>query len=105
MALLTEMCSASAALARARSISSGMRTLRVVIPKWYHAAHGLSAFDDVDREAASGCLFVLAAHVRAGSAERLDRLVQRHEVTPVTAQSQAGRADGLDRGDRVAFDA
>src|SRR4051794_36953864 len=105
MALLTEMCSASAALARARSISSGMRTLRVVIPKWYHVARGLSAFDDVDREAASGCLFVLAAHVRAGSAERLDGFVQRHEVAAVAAQGEAGRADGFDRGDRVPLDA
>src|SRR4028119_793961 len=47
-----------------------------------------SALDDVERQPATGGLLVLVLHVRAGPAQGLDRLVQRHAGAPVRAAAQ-----------------
>src|SRR5215212_2207772 len=64
-----------------------------------------SAFDDVERQPATGGLLVLVLHVRARLAHGLDRLVQGDVVPAVPADGHAGRGDGLDRADGVALDA
>ena len=63
-----------------------------------------SALDDVDGQAALRCLLVLGLHVSAGVAHRLDDGVERDDVRAVSVQRGARCRDGLDRGDRVAFD-
>src|SRR3712207_6125762 len=47
------------------------------------AVSSISAFDDVDGEAAARRLLVLVLHVGPGVAHRLDRLVQGHEVLSI----------------------
>src|ERR1700730_3052851 len=69
-------------------------------------ALGLALYDvDVDGEAATRSLLVFVEHVASRDAHGVDGLVERDEVAPVAAQSDAGRVDRGDGGDRVPLDA